>query len=267
MLNCPTARIEGGRRLREGPRKTPALVSIVTVVFRARQELRRLLDSICALQDERLELIVIDGGSDDGTVELLRHLDRAIDYWMSEPDGGIYDAMNKGIAAASGDYVLHLNAGDRLRHIPYDALQESSEDGIDVACFCVNMTGWGVFRPRAGWLLRMDNTLHHQGTFYRRKDHLGYDTRYRVFADFDYNQKLLKASRSFRLFNEVVADQAELGVSASRDVRREFYRIIGANFGMFYVALAFVWDRFAGLRRRLKHGLTFLEDRLRNPSR
>ena len=59
----------------------------------------------------QFELIVIDGGSEDGTVEVLRQWDDKIDYWFSETDSGIYDAMNKGIAAAHGEYVLHLNAG------------------------------------------------------------------------------------------------------------------------------------------------------------
>ncbi len=191
MSDRPTARIEGGRRFSQGSRKTPVLVSIVTVVFRARHGAPPLLESVFACQDERLELIVIDGGSDDGTVELLRDSNDSIDYWISEPDQGIYDAMNKGLAAASGDYVLHLNAGDRLRLVPYEALRKSADDGVDVASFCVNMAGWGVFRPKVGLLLRINNTLHHQGTFYRRKNHLGYDTRYRVFADFDCNQRLL----------------------------------------------------------------------------
>jgi len=55
-------------------------------------------------------VIVIDGGSDDGSIDILRHFDDSIDYWISEPDQGIYDAMNKGIAAATGKFVLHLNA-------------------------------------------------------------------------------------------------------------------------------------------------------------
>jgi glycosyltransferase involved in cell wall biosynthesis len=258
MRNCPTARIEGGRRFREGPRRTPPLISIITVVFRARQELRPLLNSIIGLQDERLELIVVDGGSEDGTVELLRDLDHAIDYWMSEPDGGIYDAMNKGIAAAAGEYILHLNAGDRLRRIPYAALHQCLKDDIDIVCLRVNMAGWGLFRP--GWrLLRIINTWHHQGTFYRRKNHPGYDTKYHLLADFDCNQKLLKAGRPFRMFKDVVADQAELGITGAVDSSREFFEIIRSNFGRPYVALAHFWLMLSSPRRHLNHLLSLIE--------
>ena len=130
----PTTRIEGGRRLRQAARATPPLVSIISVVFRARQELPSLLESIIALRDDYTELIVIDGGSDDGSIDILRHFDNSIDYWISEADRGIYDAMNKGIAVATGKFVLHINAGDRLLFIPRQELDQSLADNIDVAC-------------------------------------------------------------------------------------------------------------------------------------
>ncbi len=88
------------------------MVSIVVVLYRDREECIRLLDNILTFDPLHFELVVIDGSSDDGTVEVLQERDDKIDYWLSEPDSGIYDAMNKGIAAAHGEYVLHLNAGD-----------------------------------------------------------------------------------------------------------------------------------------------------------
>ncbi len=247
--------------MRESARPKPPLVSIISVVFRARQELPSLLESIIALRDDDTELIVIDGGSDDGSIDTLRHYDDAIDYWISEPDRGIYDAMNKGIAAATGEFVLHLNAGDRLKRIPRETLRRCLTDGIEVACFTVEMQGWGEFRPRAGFLLRIDNTWHHQGTFYRRSSHPGYDLQYRVFSDFDCNQKMVKAGASVALFREVVAEQATVGVSGSGTADNEKTRIIRANFGIRFVALEFLWKSFAGLRLRLKQLLTYLESR------
>lgn len=253
MGDIATKRIEGGRRLREGARPISPLVSIISVVFRAREELPPLMESVFAACGQDTEIIVIDGGAQDGTVELLRGWDDKIDYWLSEPDRGIYDAMNKGLAAASGEYILHLNAGDRLRLMPRDILRKCLAEQIEVACFAVKMAGWGIFRPRTGLLLHIDNTWHHQGTFYRRRIHPGYDLKYRVFADFDCNQKLLKARKSAAMFDEVVAEQVSVGASGHGAVRDELYRIIRANFGTVFVFLAVVWAVFAGPRLWLKH--------------
>jgi len=248
-----TARIEGGRRLREATRAAPPLVSIISVVFRARQELPSLLESIIALRDDSTELIVIDGASGDGSIDILRRFDDSIDYWISEPDQGIYDAMNKGIAAATGKFVLHLNAGDRLRRIPRQELEQALADNIDVACFAVEMAGFGVHRPRTGFILRFANAWHHQGTFYRRASHLGYDTQYRIYGDFDLNQRMVKAGKSVRLSNTVVAEQVSVGVSGDRATYREQYHVVQQNFGTPYVCLArlwrYVWPIFPILKR------------------
>lgn len=227
--------------MRGATRAKPPLVSIISVVFRARQELPPLLDSIIALRDDQTELIVIDGGSDDGSIDILRHFDDSIDYWISEPDRGIYDAMNKGLAAATGEYVLHLNAGDRLRYIPRQELEKSLADNIDVACFAVAMEGFGIHRPRAGFILRFTNAWHHQGTFYRRESHLGYNTQYRIYGDFDLNQRMVKAGKSIRLSNTVVAEQMSPGASRDMVMYPEQYKVVKQNFGTPYVCLAHVW--------------------------
>jgi glycosyltransferase involved in cell wall biosynthesis len=241
LTDLSTTRIEGGLRLREGARTAPPLVSIVTVVFRAAHELPSLLESIVAHCGDDTELIVIDGGSGDGTVETLRRFGDAIDYWVSEPDRGIYDAMNKGIAAATGEYILHLNAGDRLREIPRQELERCLADNIDVACFAVDMEGFGIHRPRTGFLLRITNPWHHQGTFYRRKSHLGYNTQYRIYGDMDLNQRMVKAGKSVRVSNTIVAEQANVGASGSMATYREQYSVIEQNFGHPYVCLAHLW--------------------------
>lgn len=222
-------------------RAKPPLVSIISVVFRARQELPALLESIIPLLGEDVELIVIDGGSDDGSVDYLRQNDDSIDYWISEPDHGIYDAMNKGIAASTGQYILHLNAGDRLRKIPRQELEQCLADNIDVACFAVEMEGFGIYRPRTGFVLRFANCWHHQGTFYRRASHLGYDTQYRIYGDFDLNQRVIKAGQSVRLSNTLVAEQLSVGVSGDTANYPELYMIVKRNFGAAYVYLSHLW--------------------------
>src|ERR1700730_3258110 len=98
-------RVEGGRRILQPALASQPLVSIITVVFRDRAQLQPPMKSVFEHVQGDVEIIVIDGGSNDGTVEMLREWDGKIDYWLSESDRGIYNAMNKGIAAARGEYI------------------------------------------------------------------------------------------------------------------------------------------------------------------
>jgi glycosyltransferase involved in cell wall biosynthesis len=232
----------GVKRLNAEIQVPHPLISVVIVVFRDRDELRQVIESILPHKNQSMEIIVIDGGSDDGTVELLRALDPQIDYWVSEPDKGIYDAMNKGLEAASGEYILHLNAGDRLRMVPWDALRKHAEAQVDVVCCRVLIDSQVEYVSRTGLLSRIDNTWHHQGTFYRRATHLGYDVTYRTGGDFDHNQRLLKAGCSVKNNPCVIADHQNSGVSMVDTGHREIFRSVKANFGRFYLMLS--WFRF-----------------------
>lgn len=263
MQQGPTQRLEGGRRTRGEVLDSKPLVSIITVVFRDKEELRGILTNVFEFDTNEFELIVIDGGSNDGTVELLQQWDDKIAYWLSEPDSGIYDAMNKGISAARGEYILHLNAGDRLKHLPRMALAQCLSEGVDVASFPVLMDHGEMYRPKTGFLLRIDNTWHHQGTFYFRARHLGYNAQYRVFGDLDLNQRMLKSDRTVRLFDQVVSHHLNNGVSMRRTDVHEVYKSIRDNFGAPYVAIAFLWFKYKGMRQRSKRLTTFLTSGMR----
>ncbi len=91
-------------------------VSVITVVWNGAAELEKTLSNLTALECSaaELELVVIDGGSTDGTREVMERFGNRIAYGVSEPDGGLYDAMNKGIRAATGDYLWFVNAGDTV---------------------------------------------------------------------------------------------------------------------------------------------------------
>jgi len=227
------------------------LVSIIVVVFCAKEELRNVIESIIPHRSQDIEIIVIDGGSADGTVELLRDYGCHIDYWLSEPDNGIYEAMNKGLQAALGDYVLHLNAGDRLRQVPLEVLRKCLDDGIDVASFRVLMDGKNIYVPRVGIKMRIDNCWHHQGTFYRRSRHLGYDPLYRICGDFEHNQRLIKARCSVRLLPEIIAEHQNNGISMDASARKEIFQSIRLHFGIAYTAIAFARFQVNDLRRAI----------------
>ncbi|GAB3894979.1 glycosyltransferase family 2 protein [Spirosoma agri] len=92
-------------------------VSIITITYNAERFLERTIDSIVTQDATDYEYIVIDGGSTDGTLATIRRYESHITHWVSEPDSGLYDAMNKGLHRAAGDYVWFMNAGDEI----YDA--------------------------------------------------------------------------------------------------------------------------------------------------
>jgi glycosyltransferase involved in cell wall biosynthesis len=231
-------RKEGGKRFKQGPRATAPLVSIISVVYRDSSALVPLMESIFSHASSDAEIIVIDGGSCDGTLDLLQRWSDKIDYWLSEKDAGLYDAMNKGISAATGEYILHLNAGDDLCWIPSSHLMQCKADQVDVVCFDVLIDKERVFHPATGFLMRIANTWHHQGTFYRRSRHPGYDTRYRVYSDFDVNQKLYRSGCKIRIFPGTVAGFSTGGISSS-DARKEIYSIVRKNYGLLYLPIAF----------------------------
>ena len=87
-------------------------ITVVTVAFNAREALETTIRSVAGQDYPNLEYIVIDGGSADGSLEVIERHAADITRWVSEPDRGIYDAMNKGVAMATGDYCIFMNAGD-----------------------------------------------------------------------------------------------------------------------------------------------------------
>lgn len=104
----------GGRRLSglRAPRSRTPLISIVTVVRNGALTLGQTVNSVLSQDYPAIEYLIVDGDSDDGTLEVIRNFEARIDYWLSEPDAGISDAFNKGIALSTGDIIGLLNADD-----------------------------------------------------------------------------------------------------------------------------------------------------------
>ena len=245
------SRFEGGTRKASSAERQMPLLSIIMVAFRDREEVASLMDNIAPFRANDVEFVIVDGGSDDGTLELLQGRDEDVDYWVSEPDSGIYDAMNKGIAVARGEYVLHLNAGDRLLVVPRSELAACLRENVDVAVFQVQLDDGKVHIPSNNLLMLLTNTWHNQGTFYRRGAHLGYDTSFRVFGDFDHNQRIAKSKRSVRIFNRIISKHGNPGLSASMKHYGEVYRSVRRNSGIIFVPLAFLRDKFKGIQKRI----------------
>jgi len=95
---------------------TPPSVSIITVVFNGVAHIEETILSVIGQSYDNFEYIVIDGGSTDGTVDIIKKFQKEISYWISEPDNGISDAFNKGIKASKGDYLNFQGDGDGFLH-------------------------------------------------------------------------------------------------------------------------------------------------------
>jgi glycosyltransferase involved in cell wall biosynthesis len=196
--------------------ETSPLVSIITVVLNGAPYVSRAIESVVYQSYNAVEFIVIDGGSTDGTLDILRAYDQAIDYWVSEPDSGIYDAMNKGVSVARGNWVLFLGADDVLAHrhiLEHVFCRTPIPADTDILFGNVwYVAGWlykrgRLFRGRFGPEIKFRNTLHHQGTFYARRlfQDFQYETGFVVSSDYELNLRLFVSGARWRQFDEVVA--------------------------------------------------------------
>jgi glycosyltransferase involved in cell wall biosynthesis len=166
--------LSGGRKLRgSAGRSVPGLplISVITVVLNARNDLGNAIKEVKDQSYTNIEHIIIDGGSTDGTADVLRKNDGRIDYWLSEADMGIYDAMNKGIEAADGEWLYFLGVDDAF--YSRDTLRlilegQSISDEVTVLLGNVIYPDGRLFKSQFDKSMYLKNTIHHQGVLYRR---------------------------------------------------------------------------------------------------
>ena len=164
-------------------------ISIITINYNNREGLSRTLASVAEQTCRDFEYIIIDGGSTDGSVEEIQHHAAIIDYWVSEPDGGIYNAMNKGIAKAQGDYCLFLNSSDMLYSPDIIAKVVPLLDGTDFCagdiCFLYEKPEVKVVPDEITAYYMFHSILFHQSTFIRTAllKAEPYSENYRIVSD------------------------------------------------------------------------------------
>lgn len=203
-------------------------LSIVTIVRNDLPGLERTLRSLVE-QTVPFEWIVVDGASSDGTrqrVLALFALEQA--RGLSEPDGGIYDAMNKGLRLARGDYVLFLNAGDRLdgtMSLARARRMIAAADAPDIVFFASRMAFGDrtILRPvKLPAYLRHGQPGLHQATFVRRTLHLAhpFTPAYRVCGDYDALARMAAAGARMVSVPEVIGENAfERGAMSGNKLR------------------------------------------------
>lgn len=198
-------------------------VSIITVNFNDRVGLERTICSVLKQDCSDFEYIIIDGGSTDGSVDVIQRYANKINYWISEKDSGIYHAMNKGVGYAHGDYCLFLNSGDSFCHV--DVLkniltQDYSED-IIVGKVIAKDEQIELFMPplkEISMYYLYSSTVPHQGAFIKtdllRKN--PYDEQLKIVSDWKFFlESIIFNNCSIKYIDERVAYFDTTGVSTS----------------------------------------------------
>jgi len=213
-------------------------VSIITVVYNASDLVLKTIQSVSSQNYQNIEYIVVDGGSTDGTLDIIKDSISSIDVLISEKDSGIYDAMNKGVRASTGDYINFLNAGDwhQENFLEEIFIKNYKED---IKYYHSNMKLIhdqkiiGIAKPVIGngYKTHMANPLLHP-TLIVRKDmfsELGlFDVRYKIASDHDWTYRLVdKYSGTYT--NKSLTNFLIGGVSAGNDALYESKNILKKN--------------------------------------
>lgn len=220
-------------------------VSIITVTFNAEKVLERTLKSIKNQDYNNIESIIIDGASTDGTLEIVKKYSNVVTRWISEKDNGLYDAMNKGLDMATGDYVWFLNAGDTiakkgilnylfdkefvLRDIYYGETTIVDEDGRSLGGRRLktkeNMT-WKDFR----WGM----LVCHQSVLVKREIAPRYNLDYKIAADYEWVLESFKRARYILGTKHKISYYLAGGLSRKNILKanKERFLIMKKNYGL-----------------------------------
>lgn len=230
--------------------------SIITVTYNAGAVLEDTIQSVITQTYRNVEYIIVDGGSKDHTLDIINRYREHIHTLVSEPDKGLYDAMNKGIRLATGDYLCFLNAGDELHEDDTLQLMVHSITGTELPDVLYGET---AIVDEEGHFLRMrrlsapenlnwksfkDGMLVcHQAFFPRRELAEPYDLRYRFSADFDWCIRIMKKSHTLHNTHLTLIDYLNKGMTTRnhRASLHERFRIMCRHYGYLSTLARHAW--------------------------
>ena len=230
--------------------------SIITVTYNAGAVLEDTIQSVITQTYRNVEYIIVDGGSKDHTLDIINRYREHIHTLVSEPDKGLYDAMNKGIRLATGDYLCFLNAGDELHEDDTLQLMVHSITGTELPDVLYGET---AIVDEEGHFLRMrrlsapenlnwksfkDGMLVcHHAFFPRRELAEPYDLRYRFSADFDWCIRIMKKSHTLHNTHLTLIDYLSEGMTTRnhRASLHERFRIMCRHYGYLSTLARHAW--------------------------
>lgn len=202
------------------------LVSIITINYNNLEGLKKTIKSVFEQTYTDIEYIIIDGNSSDGSAEYLESLKNKFNYYLSEPDKGIYDAMNKGIDKVNGNYVLFLNSGDTLYNasVVEEFIKQNPVEDIvygDAMLLYNDKEPVRKYMPsNLGGATLFTKTVTHQAMFHKVNvfENEMYDLRYSMIADWVFYNTVVHINKgSYRYVNFVVTNYDMSGLSSDKD--------------------------------------------------
>jgi glycosyltransferase involved in cell wall biosynthesis len=238
------------------------LISVIVAVFNGEKTLQRCIDSVADQTYPHKELVIVDGGSTDGTVDILRTNSDKIAYWESEPDRGIYHAWNKALKHVRGDWICFLGSDDYFWKP--DVLEQIKGHLIEAASAAIRVVygqvavvteqdevlivagkPWGNVQRR---FLQM-MTVPHQGVMHHRslfELHGKFDDSFQIVGDYEFLLRELKTNRAEFVSNVIVAGMRRGGVSANPtnyiQSLKEFARARRKNKVRVMIPLQWIWS-------------------------
>lgn len=221
-------------------------LSVIVVCRNPGPRLATALESVWAQRQVQLELIVIDGASTDGTAAWLDARRARLQVLVSEPDHGVYDAMNKGVARARGDWVYFLGADDRIAGdtVLSEVIHWTRKTEAGVVAGEAAYDDGRIYRLRANVNPIARNFVHHQAAFYRRslfEENGAFDSALAIMADYEFNVRLWKGRVRFKPIPLRVAACGPRGLSDA-GTWRGYREEIAVRHRYFSPARCLGWD-------------------------
>lgn len=236
------------------------VITVITVVLNGARFLEETINSITSQSYPCIEYIIVDGASNDGTLGIIKKYEKFIDYWISEKDNGIYDAMNKGVSRATGSWIIFINSGDILT--TNFSLVASRLDSLKIrvkAVLCkVNVCDESGAHIKIKSPSKLNNRAFllgmpvcHQGILYKRSTIADYDDKYTVIADKVHLYKMYTDSQKSLCIIPIVISKYRLG-GFSEKMRKIYYDEEARFFAKVtrlgkvgeYAAMAYLWLKY-----------------------
>lgn len=238
--NVRRVKVQGGRNVfnyNNLEKNTVPKVTVITVVYNGEEHIEQTINSVITQDYENIEYIIVDGGSTDSTLDIVKRYDEQISYWLSETDDGIYDAMNKAISLSTGDVISLVNADDYLRPGVISEIVEELSSGIDI------LFAKGMFKKNDSIethesnlsLIKYKMSVFHPAMVVTKEayTHVGlYRTDFRIASDYEWILRALEYGLSWKKSKIVYSIMREGGISSNfRLGSQELYAIQKRHLG------------------------------------
>jgi len=237
------------------------VISIITIVYNGIDTLQKTIDSITLQDYGNIEYIIIDGGSNDGTVALIKNNSSVVSKWISEPDDGLYDAMNKGVRMATGDYLWFINSGDEIYEKTtvsemVNGFSSAWPDVIYGDTVMIDEQGNEIGERRLQPPTQLSSTdfkngmlVSHQSILVSTKIAQEYNTKYRFSADFEWCLQALRMAKQVHNTRQTLSRFLDSGLTKQNiipglrerfDIMRRYFGIISTIWHHMPIAFRFV---------------------------